>query len=130
VSTKDETQTCPSIEDDAIYIWLDDMLGTEGWCGVRGDAVRPPWAGGCLEGVSDLSVALLGEWVCGAGREITGGDTERAVTEADLWALYVRRGWKEGRLRACYSSQHTEAGKLSKALGATHDVAIVRAYNL
>lgn len=38
------------------------------------------------------------------------GETERAVTDAEGWALYVRTIWKDGMLRVCWHCQQGVSG--------------------
>lgn len=86
-STNDDTQTCPSIDEEAIYIWFEGIEGTWAWRGVRGDEVWPVWEAVCRDGVSGWSVGLLAEDACIKGCEASKGDTDRDVTEADGCAL-------------------------------------------
>jgi hypothetical protein len=97
-SINEDTQTWPSMDAEPMYIWFDGVLGTGVCWGLRGS--RPVCDVGFLAGAS--SGALVGEpiWLtkdCVRGS----GETERAVTEADGWALYVRRIWKDGMLKVC-----------------------------
>jgi hypothetical protein len=78
---RDDTQTCPSIEADPMYIWFEGMEGTWACRGVRGDDA---WAAGEAPRLDEVS-ARSAEGTKGC--DGSNGDTDSAVTEADLCAL-------------------------------------------
>jgi hypothetical protein len=77
-STSDDTQTWPSIDADAMYIWFEGIAGTWASRGVRGEGV---WAAGEAVRLAEASGRSEGGT---KGCDDSSGDTDSAVTEADL----------------------------------------------
>jgi hypothetical protein len=79
-----------------MYIWFEGIAGTCACRGARGDAV---WAAGDAVRPKEGSERSRADGT--KGWDGNKGDTDSAVIEADLCALYVRSVWNEGMLMAC-----------------------------